>query len=209
MAEIVVIGGGGHAKVLISLLRKLDWSVVGYTDARDRGIILGARHLGDDDVLGAVLGEHAGCAVLVGVGKVDGSATRTCLQREASALGFRVPTAVSPQAVVNEGVVLGAGTVVFDGAVINSGASLGCLCIVNTHGTVEHDCRLGDNVHVAPGAVLSGGASIGNDCMLGAGATVIHGITVADGCVIGAGAVVVADLDEPGVYAGNPARRIS
>ena len=36
MPEVVVIGGGGHAKVLISVLRKADYSVSGYTDVEDR-----------------------------------------------------------------------------------------------------------------------------------------------------------------------------
>jgi sugar O-acyltransferase (sialic acid O-acetyltransferase NeuD family) len=205
VSEIVVIGGGGHAKVLISLLKKLEWSVLGYTDQRDRGDILGGRYLGDDSDLGAILELHAGCAALVGVGKVDASDMRARLQRRAGALGFEVPAVASPRAVVNEGVELGAGTVVFDGAVVNSGATVGDLCILNTNCTVEHDCRLGENVHVAPGATLSGTTTIGDGCMIGAGATVIHGITICAGAVIGAGAVVVADITKPGVYAGNPA----
>ena len=209
MAEIIVIGGGGHAKVLISLLKKLDWSVLGYLDDRDRGEVLGVTCLGGDEELGSILATHAGCAALVGVGKVDASDARVLLQREAVALGFRAPAVVSPSAVVNEGVTLGAGTVVFDGAVVNSGAVVGDLCILNTNSTVEHDCRLGDDVHVAPGATLSGCTRIGDDCLVGTGATVIQGITVCDGCVIGAGAVVIADIVDSGVYAGNPARRLA
>jgi len=208
VSEIVVIGGGGHAKVLISLLKKLEWSVLGYTDSRDRGEILGGRYLGDDSDLGDILALHGGCAALVGVGKVDAADARIRLQRRAETVGFRTPSVVSPCAVVNEGVELGAGTVVFDGAVVNSGAVVGDLGLLNTNCTVEHDCRLGENVHVAPGATVSGAATIGSGCMIGAGATVIHGITICAGSVIGAGAVVVADIVEPGVYAGNPAGRL-
>ena len=209
MAEIVVIGGGGHAKVLISLLKKLDWSVLGYTDEHDRGMLLGVPYLGGDGALPAILESHEGCAALIGVGKVDASDVRTCLQREAGALGFRAPAVVSPHAVVNEGVTLGPGTAVFDGAVLGPGVVVGDLCILNSHSTVEHDCRLGDNVHVAPGAVLSGDVRIGDDCMVGAGATVIQDVFISAGSVIGAGAVVITDIAEAGVYVGNPARRIA
>ncbi len=46
MTEVVIIGGGGHAKVLVALIHKLGWSVVGYTDGEDRGAILGVECLG-------------------------------------------------------------------------------------------------------------------------------------------------------------------
>ena len=206
--EIVVLGGGGHAKVLISVLRKLSWQIIGYTDDRDRGPILAAAYLGRDDELSGVMGVHPRCAAVVGVGKVDASPRRGCLQARLLELGFRVPVIVSPDAVVNEAVVLGAGTVVLDGAVVNTGAASGGHCILNTNSTVEHDCRLGDNVHVAPGATVCGGVTIGDDCMIGAGATVVQEVTLGAGCLVGAGATVVADLGTPGVYAGSPARRV-
>lgn len=208
MAEIVVIGGGGHAKVLISLLKKLSWEILGYTDAHDRGLILGLPHLGSDSVLPGVLRTHQDCKALIGLGKIDASAARAGLAREIRALGFDSPVIVSPRAVVNEDVELGAGTVVFDGAVINSGAAVGGGCIINTNTTVEHDCHLGDNVHIAPGATVCGSVVIGNDCMIGAGSTIAQGATVCAGSLIGAGAIVVADIDIPGVYVGNPARRL-
>ncbi len=209
MADAVVIGGGGHAKVLIAVLRKLGWSIVGYTDRDDRGVILGAARLGSDDALAGVLAGHPGCAALVGVGKVDGSSLRLRLQRAAAAVGFETPVVVSPHSVVNEEVRLGAGTMVFDGVIVNSGAQTGDACILNTNATIEHDCILGDDVHVAPGATVSGGVRIGDHCMIGAGATVIHGVSICAGSVVGAGAVVVADVSEPGVYVGSPARRLS
>ena len=209
MSEIVVVGGGGHAKVLIAVLNKLGWTVLGYTDLQESGPILGSRCLGDDTALESILGEHEGCAAVVGVGKVDTSSVRRHLHQQVVGLGFETPVIVSPAAIVNDDVMLGAGSVVIDGAVVNSGARLGALCIVNTHSTVEHDCALGENVHVAPGAVLSGGVRIGDDCLVGAGATLIQGVTVCAGCMIGAGAVVIADIGEAGAYVGNPARRIA
>jgi len=208
VAEIVVIGGGGHAKALISLLKKLGWEILGYTDAQDRGPILGIPYVGDDSMLPGILRTHQYCSAVIGLGKIDACSARVRLQREIRALGFDSPVVVSPRAVVNEEVELGAGTAVFDGAVVNSGAVTGGLCILNTNSTVEHDCRLGDNVHIAPGATVCGMAVVGNDCMIGAGSTVVQYATVCPGSLIGAGSTVVADIDSPGVYVGNPARRI-
>ena len=208
MADVVVIGGGGHAKVLIAVLHKLGWDVVGYADRDDRGAILGAARLGGDDALTAALTGHPDCAALVGVGKIDASSLRLRLQRDAAALGFETPVVISPHALVNEDVRLGPGTMVFDGVVVNSGSAIGAACILNTNATVEHDCVLGDDVHVAPGATVSGGTRIGDHCMVGAGAIVIQGVSICAGCVLGAGAVVIADISEPGVYVGSPVRRL-
>jgi len=208
MTDIVVLGGGGHAKVLIGLLKKLDWRVIGYTDERNRGLLLGAAHLGDDSVLPGVLEAHPSCSAMIGLGKIDASPRRMGLQSQLRTLGFDSPVIVSRQAVVNEDVALGAGTAVFDAVVVNSGTVAGLSCILNTNSTVEHDCRLGDNVHVAPGATVSGRVTIGDDCMIGAGATIVQAVTVCAGSLVGAGSVVVTDIERPGVYVGNPARRI-
>jgi sugar O-acyltransferase (sialic acid O-acetyltransferase NeuD family) len=205
---VVVIGGGGHAKVLISVIRKLPWTIAGYVDPRDAGPVLGVPHAGGDDALPDLLAHHPGCAAAMGVGKVDATARRARIQAAAEALGYRFPTFVSPDAVVNGEVDLGAGTAVFDGAVINPGVVTGPTCVVNTNATVEHDCQLGTNVHIATGATVSGGVAIGDHTFVGAGAVVIHGIRIAAGCLIGAGAVVTRDLIEPGTYVGAPARRI-
>ena len=207
MDKIVVIGGGGHAKVLVSVLKKLAWDVVGYTDPEERGVILGVPRLGDDAVLTDLLRTHGRCEAIIGLGQIDTSPQRALLLERVEAMGFEVPVVVSPQAVVNDEVTLGPGTAVFDGAVVNSGTVTGRGCIVNTNSTLEHDCRLGDNVHVASGSTVSGGVTIGNNCMIGAGATVVQGVTICDDCLVGAGATVVRDIVVPGTYMGVPAER--
>ena len=205
---VVVIGGGGHAKVLISLIRKLRWSIAGYVDPRDGDPLLGVPCVGDDDRLRGLLEDHPGMCAAVGIGKVDASPRRSQLQARITSLGYTFPTFVSPQAVVNDDVTLGPGTVVFDGAIVNPSVVAGAACIINTSATVEHDCQLGDNVHIAPGATLSGGVVVGDHTFVGAGAVVIHAVRIAPGCLIGAGTVVTTDLAVPGTYVGAPARRI-
>lgn len=203
-----MVGGGGHAKVLMSLLLKSGAKVLGYTDDVDRGKLLGVARLGTDEVLAATLAAHPDCAAALGVGKVTAHSSRLAILRRLQERGVALPPIVSRDAVCNLDVELGAATVVFDGAIVNSGTRIGEACIVNTHATVEHDCRLGQDVHVAPGVTLSGGVTVGDGCMIGTGANVIQGIRIVAGCLVGAGATVVADLTEPGVYVGSPARRL-
>lgn len=204
----MVVGGGGHAKVVIAALKQSGHHILGYTDQEDRGAILSAPYLGTDAGLANILRAQGRCAAVVGVGKTDLAPRRMAIQSDVETLGFEFPVIVSRHAVVNEGVRLGPGTVVLDGVVVNSGTEVGRACILNTNSTVDHDCRLGDNVHVAPGATLSGGVVVGDNCMIGTGSSIIQGVRLCVDCVIGAGATVVNDVTAPGTYVGTPARRL-
>lgn len=209
MDEIVVIGGGGHAKVIISILRKLKrYRILGYTDLQDRGSVLEVPYLGADCELAALACRPQKLNAVLAVGQVGLGEKRHELWARLQSPTLSFPLIVSTGAIVNEGVSSGDGTVVMDGVVVNSGARIGCGAIVNTNATIEHDVVLEDWVHVAPGATISGGVTVGRFSMIGAGATVIQGIKIAAGCLVGAGATVVNDLTEPGVYVGTPARRI-
>jgi sugar O-acyltransferase (sialic acid O-acetyltransferase NeuD family) len=208
MNEFIVIGGGGHARVVISILRKLKgYSVLGYTDRTDHGTVVGASYLGPDSSLTSIVSESRLDAVL-GVGQVGLGRARQELWDRLVAHTLHFPRILSIDAIVNDGVTGGEGAVIMDGAVINCGVALGRGVIVNTNCTIEHDTVLGDWVHVAPGATVCGDVTIGSYSMIGAGSTVIEGKKIAACCVVGAGSTVVHDLTEPGVYVGSPARRI-
>lgn len=209
MSEFIVIGGGGHARVVISILKKLKGSsILGYTDCADHGTVMGAPYLGPDSSLTSIISESRRPDAVLGVGQVGLGKPRQDLWDRLVAHTLHFPRILSIDAIVNDGVTGGEGAVIMDGAVINCGVTLGRGVIVNTNSTIEHDTVLGDWVHVAPGATVCGDATIGPYSMIGAGATVIEGKKIATCCVVGAGATVVHDLTEPGVYVGSPARRI-
>lgn len=206
--DIVVIGGGGHARVVISILRKLpEFKIQGYTDLRDRGLLLGTAYIGTDIELAALGGSQSLNGVLA-VGQIGLGKSRQELWSRLASLRLAFPKVISPAAIVNEAVEIGEGVTVMDGTIINTGAKLGVGVIANSHSTVEHDVTLEDWVHVAPGATILGGVTVGRYSMIGAGATIIEGRTIASEVIVGAGATVVHDLSEPGVYVGTPARRM-
>jgi len=205
VSEVILIGGGGHARVLAGIaLRDGVLSLAGYTDLRDRGALCGLPYLGTDEALSARVQR---CDLLLGVGLMEDAPARWHLYRRHKEAGLVFVRFVSSRASVARDVILGEGTVICDFAVVNPGAHLGEACIVNTGAIVEHDCRLGDNVHVSPHATLCGDVTVGDHCLIGAGATVIPGVRIAGGSIIGAGAVVTTDAAEPGTYLGVPAAR--
>ena len=208
MKGIILVGGGGHCKVVISVLRDIEeYEIVGISDIEEN---LGKEILGvpigyTDDQLERLRRKGVEYA-LVTVGSVGDPSKRVNLFHYLKSLGFTLPIVVSPKAVVSEDVELGEGTVVLPGAIINPGAKIGKNAIVNTGAIVEHDCVIGDHTHIAPGAVLSGNVYVGCCSHVGAGANVIQNIKIGAHTIVGAGAVVVKDIPSNVVAKGVPAR---
>lgn len=204
------MGGGGHARVVLSMLKNINgYRLLGYTDLKDHGQMLGVPYLGTDAEVNSLLAIHSGLQAVLGVGQVGLGGKRQELWSKWRSLPLTFPVVVSQDAIISEGAMVGEATQVMVGAVINCGATLGRGVIVNTNSTVEHDVQISDWVHIGPGATICGDCKIGRHSMVGAGATVIQGISIAENCLVGAGATVVRDITEPGVYGGCPALRIN
>jgi len=209
MTATVIVGGGGHARVVAAVAARTGrFELVGYT-ARPGGAGLGHLNLlGDDDVLPDLARAGTVRCAIPAVGIIDTGPTARVLHERLAATGLELPPLVSSTATVHDDVMLGPGTVVLDGAIVNPGARIGAGCIVNTHATVEHDCRIGDYCHIAPGAVLCGTVTLGDQVLVGAGACVVPGIRIPDRTLVAAGATVIRSPDTAGIYAGVPAHRI-
>jgi len=208
--KIVVIGGGGHAKVIINVLKKLNtYDILGYTDLYDRGPVLGINYLGTDEILNKLIDENKGCNAAIGVGNITLSDIRLIIYKKLKKIGFEIPVIISPTAIINEDVIINEGTLILDGAIINSGSKIGKCTIINTKAIVEHDCTIGNFVHLTAGAITGGGVKVGDYTLIGVGAKIIQYKNVCANCVIGAGSIVLRNIQEPGTYFGVPARRIN
>lgn len=206
MGKIVVIGGGGHAKVIISILKKLNkFEISGYIDIKDKGKILGINFLGNDNDIDAVCKKNRIENAVIGIGQIEGLSLRIKLAHDLKMKNLKIPPIISPDAVINEDVEFGDGTVVMDGVVINSGTRIGFFSIINTCVTIDHDCQIGDFVHIAPGSVISGGVIINEFTLIGTGTSIIQNKVITSNCIIGAGSVVTENCQETGTYFGIPA----
>lgn len=208
-APIIIVGAGGHARVLIDALRALRRDVVGLVDADPAShgrSVLGIPVLGGDDV---VLQYARSAVELVnGVGSTGSTSRRRRLFESFKDHGFDFAIVAHPNAQIASEVKLCEGAQVLAGAVVQVGSIVGRNAIINSNATVDHDGSVGAHVHVAPGATLCGDVRVGDGAHVGAAACVLQGVALGAECVVGAGAVVLSDVPPGHRVVGVPAREL-
>jgi len=120
--------------------------------------------------------------------------------------------------------VIGDGSFIGPFVEIQKGVSIGKRCKIQSHSFICELVTIGDDCFISHGAKFindtfavggpAGGhkhlwksTSIGNHVSIGTNATILP-VRICDNVVIGAGSVVTKDIDEEGIYAGNPIRRL-
>jgi UDP-perosamine 4-acetyltransferase len=201
--RLLVIGGGGHAAVVIDVARAAGFHPVAILDgARVGSSCNGVEVIGDDAMAPDLFSQGIDAAVVA----IGDNRLRVRLGEELERIGFDLPLLRHPSAIVSPSATVGRGTVIMPLAVINADAVVGRLVIVNTAAVVEHDCVIGDGAHVAPGCRLGGNVVVGGQSLLGIGSVVRPGGRIGDYAVVGAGSTVIADLKGHCIASGSPAR---
>ena len=201
MKNVIIIGTGGHAKVVADIVLSSKDRLVGFfTNDNSVDNFMGWPVLGKD----TEYNKFMDCYFVIAIGNPD------VRERISNSMdGVKWYTAIHPSASVSTiHISIGDGTVIMANAVINPYAQIGNHCIINSNATVEHDNQIEDFAHISVGAKLGGTVKIGKRTWVGVGASVKNGISVCQNCMIGAGAVVVKNIDIPGTYVGVPAHRI-
>ncbi len=200
--QVIVIGGGGHAKVVIDCIQSAGDVVVGILDD---ALPVGTK-VQNIPVLGKVseFGAYTDYKFITAIGN-NLTRARLSVLFDGKADWY---TAIHPSAVISRYARVGEGSVVLANAVVNASARVGAHCIINTSAVVEHDNFIDDFVHISPLASLGGTVKIGKLTHVGIGAVIKNNIEICSDCIIGAGAVVVKNITEKGTYVGVPARSL-
>lgn len=209
LEKIVVIGGGGHAKVIIDIIeRERKYQIAGVVDdGKEKGTeIFGYKVIGQSDKLADLMQEGINSGIIaIGDNWTRSKVANKVLENTPE---FQFVNAIHPMASIGRGTTLGQGNVVMANVAINSDTKIGNHCILNTKCSVDHDCNLEDYVSIAPGATLGGNCQVGKFSAISLGANVIHGRNIGEQTIVGAGAVVTKDLPSYKVACGIPARSI-
>lgn len=209
--DIVVIGAGGHAKVVLDAILLGDrYRIAGLiaADGETGTDVLGVPVIGALHELPRLKNDGLRYA-FVGMGSIGNPSARIAAAREVEHCGLSMPPIVHPAASVSPHAVLHAGVFVAANAVVGAGARVGTCAIVNSGAVVEHDCAVGEFAHISPGVSLSGGVGVGDRSHVGTGSAVVQYASIGSDVLLGAGSVVVNDIEDGVLAYGNPARVIS
>lgn len=192
---MIIIGGGGHAAVLLDILKQLKQPVAAIVSPEiDRScqVFCDIAHLHrDEEILSYDCDE---VELVNGIGSLPGNALRLDIYKRFKELGYFFKSVVSPHAIVSPYVQLGEGVQVMANSVVQVGSVIGDNTVINTSATIEHDCLIGSHNHIAPGAVLCGNVKTGDKVHIGVGASIIQSLRIGEGTVVGSGACLTKSI---------------
>jgi len=187
--EIILIGGGGHARSCIDVIEQEGkYQIAGIVDEK-----ITSDHVFNYSILGSdadleKLRFRYNCA-LVAVGQIKTSDIRARLFNHLRQLDFQIPVIVSPYAYVSRHAQIDMGTIVMHNALINANSKIGKNCIINSKVLLEHDSVIEDHCHISTAAVINGGSKIKEGSFVGSNATVIEYVSSRPNDFIKAGSV--------------------
>lgn len=202
---VVIVGAGGHARVLQASLVVAGWTVLG---AVERDGALPAPE-GQPPVLGGealIATTLANTSLVIGVGAVPSrAATGLAVRRRlyewlAESVRERLITVLDPAAIIRGDVEIGHAAQVLAGAIIQPGTQIGTNVVANTGCRIDHDCLIEDHSFIGPGAILCGRVCVGSGSFIGAGAILLPGVKLGPEAIVAAGAIVTCDVAEGACY---------
>lgn len=207
--SVIIVGAGGHARVLIDVLKKCSVDIIGIADRDNstKGTTLdGVKVIGDDQAISTYSKDNH--LLVNGVGSISLPHRRIKIFKQFKDLGYEFATVVHPSSVIASEVIIEEGVQIMAGSIVQPGCKIGQNSILNTRSSLDHDCVVGANVHIAPGVTISGGVNVGRGSHIGTGATIIQGVTIGENAVIGAGAVVLKNVPANTTVFGVPAKEV-
>ena len=198
--KFILIGGGGHARVVSSIIEAEETSQLeAVFDLNPKiktldGVSVYQKYSSD---------LFPDASAIIGIG--DNRIRKQLAQTINHVFGVLI----HPSASLDRLSSFGEGSVVMHRAVIQRGTWIGKHGIINTASSIDHDCVLGDFVHIAPNATLCGEVVIGDQTFIGAGAVVLPQIKIGKRVTVGAGSVVTKNIPDGATVVGNPGKIIT
>lgn len=200
--NVILVGYGGHAKVIADSCLENEYSIKGYIDkVNQNDDLFKLKYLGTEQDYQVQNNDFFFPAV-------GDNNLRQKLINWVEQISENKLILIDSSARVSKSVSCGSFTFVAKNVSVNASSSIGKGVILNTSSVIEHECIIEDFVHVAPGAVLAGNVSVGKLSFVGANTTVKQGVKIGANCIIGAGAVVLHNIEDNQTWVGNPAKRI-
>lgn len=204
---IIIIGAGGHLKVIIDVTRLLGYEILFATDI-DVNLhgttIMGVGIAGNDDKISAF--PPSDVYLANGIGIANGTGPRRDIFEKWSASGYQFPSLVHPNAVIADNVIIEDGVQCMVGSIVQPGVRLGKNSIINNRAGIDHDVHIGEHSFIGPGVSVGGHVIINDSAFIGSGVSITQNISIGERTIVGAGSTVIRSLDADSKAVGNPAR---
>ncbi len=203
--KCIIIGAGGHGRIILEILRLNDIEVAGFIDDSKElydTAIDGVKVLGNFEKVDGLIKKGVEKGI---VAVADGRVRRMLVERSAEK-GLTLIGAKHPQCYVSDNARISETAQLCVNCVVNPHAVIGDYTIINSNAVVEHNSNIGKYCHISPSATVLGFATVGDFSQVGAGATVLENRIVGENVFVGAGAVITKDTENNKVYVGIPAK---
>ena len=191
--KIIMIGAGGHAKVIFDIANISNIKISYIVDIKKKLDIEFSRlkHIVTDNfVKNKILPNQ--CYLINALGIVPGNKKllRGNVYNDYKKKGYKFLQAIHPKAIISKDVIVKEGVNIMAGSVIQPGPTILENSIINTGALIDHECIIGKDVHIAPGAILCGNVKIGNRAFIGAGTKIMPNVSIPKDTIINAGSLI-------------------
>lgn len=155
MNRLLIIGAGGHGKVVKEIAEALGYDNIAFLDDNS------AEAIGKVADSKNFLDEYKDAFVGIGNNEFRGELIAR-LEQE----GFNIPVLIHPTAYISKSAVIEKGTVVEPQAIVNANSKVGKGCIISVGAIVDHDVVLENCVHVNAGAICKAGSFVAKETKL-------------------------------------------
>ena len=192
---LLILGGGGHASVLVDILKEQGREILGVVaPVVESEHLRSYRHYTkDEDIL---LFKPSDVMLVNGIGSMPRDSLRQRIYCQFTESKYEFETVIASSAIVSTKATFAQGVQVLQGSIIQVGVKVMANTIINSGVIIEHDCHIGMHNHIAPGVTLSGGVNTALNVHLGTGSIVIQNINIGENVIVGAGAAVTKNIND-------------
>jgi len=104
---------------------------------------------------------------------------------------------------------IGKGCIICSGSILTTNVSLGNFVHCNINTTIGHDTNIGNFCNMSPGVNISGKCNISDFVYIGTNASIKENMSVCKNVIIGLNSGVVKNIIDPGIYIGNPSKKLN
>jgi sugar O-acyltransferase (sialic acid O-acetyltransferase NeuD family) len=195
MNDIIVIGGGGHAKSCIDIIEKNNnFKIAGIIEKPNfkNESVLGYEVLGDDSDLEKLIKFYK--YAFIGIGQISDHLPRLKMYKKLTSIGYNLPKIISKDCLISKHAKVGEGSIVMNGSLINVNAEIGENCIINSKSLIEHDAKINNNCHISTGCIINGNVTVEPNTFIGSNTVVRESLTIGKNSVISFGSKVGSNL---------------